>query len=709
MTLPYVTDNEEIENKPAPVSRWRSAVVHGSLVLIGLAILLQAGKLQLVEGNRWAEVATAQQFRRDTVQPPRGTLLDSHENVLVETRELIRVNIVPANVKKNRKYDNPRADLRKELQRLGVSAVTIRRALDTTRKWVPVTTLFLPSQVDKLAPIPGVTFERVQRRQNSASVGMRRILGTVDNSGVARGGLEEELNDWLSGTVGTSALVRDPRGVPVESPLISGVAAQPGHNIKLTLNQSLQEIVERELHNGMVRTGASGGDIVIVDARDGAVLAMAGARNGRPAAATTALTEAYEPGSVIKPFLVARLLDEGRAREDEVINTENGRWKLEGRRNPITDEHKDDYMTVRDIIRYSSNIGAVKLALRLSPSEEYQVLRDFGFGVPTGVSFTSESRGRLRPPHEWSKPTASAYAMGYELSATPLQIAMAYGAIASGGELLQPSLVREIRDANSTLIFRHERRPVRRVLSTEGAKQIQNILASVVDSGTATAARLATFDVAGKSGTARRWEGNSYVPGGYNASFAGMFPAQQPQFVFVARLIDPKGVYFGGVVAAPMVNAVLQAAIAARDGSLDRMALSEVAKNVAPIAARDESPDANQSRSLASRGLAHDEADNVNDTDAVAAPVEPVVSPSRIVVSLKSQENKDNGDATVSRSAADVRDVPYVAGLNVRDAVRTLRAAGFEVRLSKGRSGKTLPAAGARARAGSVVVLEMLP
>lgn len=705
--MTFHPESVEQEQAPMVVSRVRSALVHGGLALFALAIIGRAAQLQLVEGEQWAQVASAQQIRRDTVEPPRGALVDANGNVLVETRELIRINITPRNVRRSKKHDDPKGTLRRQLGRLGVPAVTVRRALDSTVKWVPIKGEFLPSQVEPLVGVPGVSFERVLRRQNSASEGMRRIVGAVDNDGVARGGLEEELDEWLRGKVGTSALVRDPRGIPMETPLLSGTAARPGHTVVLTLNQSLQEIAERELRKGMLRTNASGGDIVIVDARDGAVLAMAGARDGRPAAATTALTEAYEPGSVIKPFLVAHLLDQGRTREDEIIDTENGSWRLEGRRNPITDEHKARTMSVYDVIRYSSNIGAVKLALRMKPAEEYQVLRDFGFGVPTGVSFTSESRGSLRPPENWSKPTASAYAMGYELAATPLQIAMAYGAVASGGELLQPSLVREIRDADGQLLYRHERRALRRVLTSEGARRIQTILASVVDSGTGTAARLATFDVAGKSGTARRAENGRYAPNGYNASFAGMFPAQQPQLVFVARLIDPKGVYYGGLVAAPMVNSVLQAAIATRDGSLDRVALAEVAR---PLPRGSDSTDKGHPDGARRRAVMIASADTVEAPVAKAAPIEPIVAPGRIVVSLVGSDSSVASERKPQRKApVELREVPLVAGLNVREAVRTLRTAGFDVKLVRGKSGRTLPAAGSQARAGSVVALEMMP
>lgn len=698
------------ESAPIVVSRVRSALVHGGLALFAIAILYKAAKLQLVDGEAWAAIALEQQVTRGAVEPPRGTVTDATGKVLVETRELIQLSIDPRNVRKSEKHGDVPAKLRKHLSQLGVPAATIRRALDTTRKHVPIRGEFLPSEIEPIVGLPGVWRTRVLKRQISAPPGIRRVLGAVDHAGVPRGGIEEELDRWLRGSAGTRALVRDPRGIPVETPLLTGTEATPGHTVVLTFNKDLQEIAESELADAMKRTGAMGGDVVIVDVKDGAILAMAGARNGRPSPASTPLTEAYEPGSIIKPMLIGYLLDNGLAREDEMIDTENGRMMEPGRRSPLLDTHKEPEMSVRDIVRFSSNIGAVKLTHRLSHGEEYQVLRDFGFGVPTGVPYPAESRGWLEPPDTWSVITPSQLAIGYEISTTPLQMAMAYAAIANGGELLQPALVREIRDAEQRTVYRHERRPIRRVLSDAGAERMRVILASVVDSGTGTAAGLETFDVAGKSGTARRVVDGKYRDQHYNSSFAGMFPAQQPQFVFVARLIDPKGDYYGGLVAGPMVNAILQAAIATRDGSLDRDALAQVARPVSfepdsATATAAGAPDGGRRTTL--------DVTATTTSDAVVAPVatpvEPVVAPGRVVVSLTSPDSGARGSKRAKHARpSELRAVPLVAGLNVREALHTLHAAGFNVRVVRGSSGRTSPAAGSMARVGSTVALELL-
>ncbi|WP_396219476.1 penicillin-binding transpeptidase domain-containing protein [Gemmatimonas sp.] len=706
----------EVDNAPrfapedagasANVSRVRSMIVHAGLVLFAVAILARAVQLQIVEHDSWLRVADRQHVSQQTVKPLRGAIIDATGTVLVESREQVKLSIAPREIRdvrrKNAKRGDPliktRAAIRSGLRALSVPEAQIRKALDTNQKWVSLPKLYLPSDVERLAGLPGVHVERVRRRINAASDNLRGVLGAVDADDMPVGGIELELDSLLRGRAGSRALMKDPKAGYVESPELSSVDALPGHSVTLTLNQALQEIAENELKMALARTDGTGGDVVILDPRDGSVLALAGVRDGKPASTSTPMALAYEPGSVMKPFLVSRLLDMGKATPNEIINTENGSAMLPGRKRPLTDEHKAAQMPVRDVIRFSSNIGTAKLALRLSPREEFESMRDFGFGSLTGVPYPAESKGSLPLPARWSGTTQTAVAIGYEVTATPLQIALAYAAIANGGELLQPALVKEVRDAQGTTIYRHQRRVVRRVLTAKTASAMRGMLASVVDSGTGTAAELATYDVAGKSGTARRSENGRYLDGKYNATFAGMFPAQAPQYVLVARLIDPKGTYYGGIVSGSLVNGILQAALATRNSALDRNALAEVAKALpVPVA----KPKSEKALALAARDSAR--------RDSLLAPpppkAEPAPAAARVVVALPFVAPP----ALVrdARDARDVRPVPSVFGLDVRQATRTLYAAGFQVSIARGTDVRTRPAAGALLRVGSTVQLEM--
>ena len=689
------------------VHRTRAIVVHGSLVLFALAIVARAVQIQLVDANRWSSAAETQQVRERAVTPSRGQILDANGNVFVETRELMRVTFTPKNLTSFRKRGSKRSDkpvntrliVRQGLKALGVSDSIVRRVMDSTLKWVQLPALYLPGDVERFAGLPGVTRERVLKRIITAPPGLRGVLGTVRDENTPVGGIEQELDTVLRGTLGRDARLADGRGNYIETPALEGLAARPGHAVTLTINQSLQEIAERELADGVTRTGSSGGDVIIMDPRDGAVLAMAGMRNRQPAVTATAMAEPYEPGSVMKPFIVSRAMDLHRIRPDDRINTEGGTWKVAKR--TITDEHKAASMSVRDVIRLSSNIGAAKVAMLLSEREEFETLRDFGFGTPTGVPYPAESRGRL-PAIPWAAMTPTSVAMGYEMSATPLQIASAYVSIANDGELLQPVLVREVRDPDDHVIFTHTRAVVRRVMSPATAKELRTILTSVVDSGTAQAADMSTYDVAGKSGTARRVEGGRYNGRTYNSTFAGMFPAQSPQYVLVVLLIDPQGKIFGGTVAGRIVNAILQSALATRDASLDRRALAAVAK---PLPTRAPKPLSLKAIALAQRDTAR--------FDSLRAPTPPPAAPmavpERIIVSLplKALGGRSLRDTNAMDAAGTIRPVPSVYGLDTRQAVRALHAAGFHVSTQIGTASRTRPSAGTLMRSGSVIVLEM--
>lgn len=695
--------NPDGATTPATLSLARSMIVHGALVLFAVAILARAVQLQIVEHDSWLRVADRQHVDQQTIQPLRGAITDANGTVLVESREQVKLSIAPREIRdvrrKNAKRGDPlvktRVVLRNGLRALSVPESQIRNALDTNQKWVSLPRLYLPSDIERLAGLPGVHVERVRRRINSASDNLRGVLGAVDADDAPVGGIELELDKFLRGQAGNRAVVRDPRAGNVESPELASTEALPGHTVTLTVNQALQEIAENELKRALGRTGGTGGDVVILDPRDGSVLALAGVRNGKPANTSTPMALAYEPGSVMKPFLVSRLFDMGKTTPDEIIDTENGSAMLPGRRRPLTDEHKAPQMPVRDVIRFSSNIGTAKLALRMTPREEFEAMRDFGFGSLTGVPYPAESKGSLPLPARWSGSTQTAVSIGYEVTATPLQIALAYAAIANDGELLQPALVKEVRDAQGAMVYRHERRVVRRVLSSKTARVMRGLLASVVDSGTGTSAELATFDVAGKSGTARRSENGRYLDGKYNATFAGMFPAQAPQYVLVARIIDPKGVYYGGIVSGSLVNGILQAALATRNSALDRNALAEVAKAMPQPVVK---PKSEKALAMAVR-------DSLRRDSLLAPPppkAEPAPAAARVVVALPFQAPK-----ALPLDDRSVRPVPSVFGLDVRQATRTLYAAGFQVSVARGSDVRTRPSAGTLLRVGSTVQLEM--
>ncbi len=649
----------------------RVGVVHGAFVLFAIALVGRAAWVQLGQTDAWRSRARAQQYASTELPAARGAILDAAGTVLVESRALVRLDIAPPELKDV-------AKLRAALQRIGVPAEFVRRATDRKRKWVELPGRFLTTDVADLTGMRGVHPRPVLERVPPATDGLRRLLGTIDNDGRAAGGLEAALDSVLRGTPGRAGLVKDARGRRLQTPEESVTLPVPGHTTVLTLHQGLQGIAERALAEAIVEMGAEGGDIVVLDPHTGEVRALASRRARADASGATALTEPYEPGSTLKPFIAAALIEKDRVRLDERVDTHDGTFTLHGR--TISDVHRAKHLSFAEVIQYSSNIGIVQFAERLSAREEYETLRDAGFGMTTGVPYPSESSGRLRPVKDWSKLSAASLAMGYEISVTPLQLAAAYGAIANGGELLEPQLLKEIRAPDGTVTWRSERRVVRRLMSEGTSRIVRGLLRDVVSSGTATTADLATFKVAGKSGTARRVnaEGGGYEQGKYTASFVGLFPAESPQIVILVKLDNPRGAYYGGRTAAPVTKAVLEAAIAARDAALDRRRLSEVPQRIASVRAT--------------------VPDSVRVAEAEARTAEAERAP--FVVEL-------GVSAPKPRRVVAARTVPDVRGLSTRSAVRELHRAGFRVALTRtGDDSATQPAAGTRLPAGTMVRLD---
>ncbi len=648
----------------------RVGVVHGAFVCFAVALVGRAAWVQLAETDKWRVAARGQQVASAEVPAVRGAILDASGSVLVESRAVVRLAVAPNEVRK------PEA-LAAALRSARVPEAFVRRAMDRNRKWVELPGQYLSTDVAEAMAMRGVHPTEAIQRVAPPTDGLRRLLGTFDARGNAVGGIESALDSLLRGEAGKRALLRDGRGRRMESPGEDGNSPIPGHSVVLTLNQGLQDIAERALDDAVRQMSATGGDIVVLDPHTGEIRALASRRAGAATTGATALTEPYEPGSTVKPFIAAALLDRGLVRLTDSVPTYNGEWRANGR--IIRDVHKARAMSFAEVIQQSSNIGIVQFNERLTARDQYEALRDAGFGMTTGLPYPSESPGRLYPVSQWSGTSRASLAMGYELSVTPVQLAAAYASFANGGELIEPRLVHEVRAADGTVVWRAERRVVRRVMSEQTAKTMLGLLRDVVAGGTATSADLATFEVAGKSGTARRTtsDGRGYATGSYTASFVGLFPADNPQYVILVKLDNPTGAsYYGGRVAAPVSKVVLEAAIAARDAALNRAQLAEAPKRRAP----DSVPADDSARALAT-------AEATADRRAPAYVVElgkPVATTAPIVTS---------------------RAVPDVRGMTTRAAVRELHKAGFRVQLVNAPAGSVSPAAGTMLRSGSLVRL----
>ena len=668
----------------------RVAVIHGFFLVFALALTARAAKVQVADGKQWVARAKRQHYVAAAQSAPRGDILDASGNTLVESQELTRVAVALPEIRDT-------AFVVKALRRAKIDADVLHAAMARRRRWIELPGLYSASDVAGLSRLNGIHLTPVLQRVYANSTGIQRIVGALDNRGQPVTGLELALDTILRGDSARARLARDKSGRALDTPDGWTEDAKPGSTVVLTINNTLQDICERALGIAVDSLHANGGDIVMMNPHTGEILALASKRVGTTSLANTAVTEPFEPGSTLKPFVAATLIDKGRARPSDVVNTHNGQLELDGR--VINDMHKAPQLSLADVIRYSSNIGIVEFGQRLTPRQKYEMFRDFGFGMQLGVPLPAESPGTLREPRQWSKQTPASILMGYEIAVTPLQLVTAYAAIANGGELLEPHLVKEVRSSDGKTLYRAEPRAIRRVMSGETARTVQQMLRAVVEEGTATKADLATFEVAGKSGTARRTSSNAgYTTGNYTASFVGLFPGDDPQYVVLVKLDSPKGAHYaGGDIAAPVTQVVLRAALAARDAALDRQDLAASEK----VAVKDANPLHDHESAIDRHAQIKPHADRVSaasyDPNGNVGKGEEKPAPP-VVIDLPSTSH-------APAVATALRAIPDVRGLSLRAAVRTLHDAGFRVRLIDGPSTSTSPAAGAVAAPGTIVEL----
>ena len=624
-------------------------------ILAGLAgVVLRAGQVQVLQGRRYAEEERAQRTERLTLDARRGGIYDRTGTAIALTQETYHVGIAPNELR------DPARDAATIARALHLPAGTV---LDQLRKrYLYYAGPYSALEVQRIRTIRGVHLEPVLNRFYPSPDFARAVVGRVGTDGHGASGLERNFDSLLAGKAGAAVVLKDRAGREYESPARLIAAPEPGSDVVLTLDAELQEIAERALHQAVRETDAAGGDVVILDPKTGELLAVASERKDG-SSPPSAFTDTYEPGSLAKIFAAAALLELDRVHPADRVSGENGRYKLPGR--PVLqDEHPLQTLTLADAIAVSSNIAMAKFAQRMSPREQYAVLRDFGLGTPTGVEYPSESPGRLRLPSEWSGTSQVSLAIGYEVAVTPLQIAAAYGAIANDGVLLAPALVREVRDPSGDILYRHRTEPVRRVTSPDIARQLRGLLRGVVQRGTGASATLAHFELAAKTGTARRVVHGKYAPNEYTASFAALFPADDPQIVVVVKIDDPdpsKKGYFSATTAAPVTRSLLEQALASRTVTLNEARL----------------------------------------VSAPAAAPAPLVDDDGTVPYVVPWPYRPD---TAARSPGRV--VPDVSGQPLREAVKSLHRRGFRVALRGwGTPDRTLPAAGSTAPAGSIVTL----
>jgi cell division protein FtsI (penicillin-binding protein 3) len=539
------------------------------LALLALWIGAIAARLYHLQVNRheeFARRAERQQQRVIELDPPRGTIYDARGRELAVSVEVESAFAVPREIRDGRAAA---ASLARVLE---ADSGKLERLLLADREFVWVARKLDPPQARRVKDLqlPGIYFlEESKRYYPLREVGAHTLgyVGT-DNHGLA--GLEAMYDKVVAGKPGRRTVLRDARqGMAVPANLPSA-APVPGSDLHLTIDAALQQIAERELAKAIEHYRAQSGSVVLLDPSTGAVLALAswptfdpnrfatatdGERRNRP------VSDAYEPGSTFKMVTAAAALEEGLIDPEEWIDCEMGGITLAGIR--ISDHKAFGALTFRDVIAKSSNVGTIKTSLRLSNASFYEAIRAFGFGRTSGLDLPGESPGLLMPVARWPALAKAYISFGQGIAITPLQLALAFGAVANGGRLLEPYLVRQ--SGSGAGAKAHHPEPVERgrPLSPRTLSVVADLLAGVtLEGGTGKAAVVPGYPVAGKTGTAQKAEpGKGYLANEFIASFAGYAPTAHPAIVAVVVLDDPRGAYHGGDVAAPVFAAIAQQAL----------------------------------------------------------------------------------------------------------------------------------------------------
>jgi len=523
-------------------------------------VTTRLGWLMLVKRGELAAMAERQYSRTVMLQGARGPILDRHgaalatstpaESLFAQPRAMgdpVRIAAALAPI-----IDAPERELHAQLTS-GKSFVWLRRKLPPA----------VAARVRGLGePGLGLLDEPLRLYPNrelaAHVVGFEGVDGGLE-------GIERAWNDVLGGTPGRAIAGRDALGREVVLPQMLAAPA-PGHGVMLTIDSTIQYLAEREIDAAYRRTQAKAAMAVAMDPRTGDILALALRPTFNPNAfhdvpsrdvwRNRAVTDPFEPGSTFKVILAAAALEEGVVHPEDRIWAENGQLTIA--KTTIHDWKKFGWLSFSEVLQNSSNVGSMKVGLALGRDRYYHYMTAFGFGAPTGIGLPGESRGLVRDPQRWSPLSLPTMSIGQEVSVTALQMLAAFGAVANGGTLMQPRLVKAEFDADGREMRRFEPRPVRQVIAPETARTLTRMLVQVVEHGTGHFAAVPGFDVGGKTGTAQKLDPNtrrySRAPG--VLSFIGFVPADDPRLVLLVLLDEPKNEKWGSEAAAPIFSAI---------------------------------------------------------------------------------------------------------------------------------------------------------
>ena len=536
----------------------RIRIFGGLFILAFLMIAGRAYYLQVVQAPDLQSRADQQRQHVVKLAPQRGSIFDRNGDPLAVSLAAESLYADPVQIKNPKQVAGQLAKLLKSSKR------ELTRLLSAKKRFVWLQRKLDPEVAKQVRDlrISGLHFVAERKRYYPQASTAAHVIGFTGLDPKGLEGIELKYDRQLQGEPGRLVSLHDARGrgIAAADQLVQGGKA--GHNLYLTLDRSLQYVAEKELARVVQETHAVGGTIVMLEPASGRILALASQPDYNPNRAghyhaskrrNRAVSDMYEPGSTFKPFLMAAVLEEGLVRPGQKIYCENGRYFVGGK--TIRDHKKFKQLTLKEVLKFSSNIGFAKLGKALERERYHSYIRDFGFGAETGLDLPGEVKGMLSSPSRWFEIDLAAISFGQGLSVTPIQMASAMAAIANGGLLMEPYLVERVVAADGRQIQKRFPQVRHRVVSEKTARQVRDMMIAVTQpGGTGTRAALSGYQVAGKTGTAQKVD---TVTGGYSpdkrvSSFIGFVPADNPALVISVTVDEPKGQTYGGLVAAPV-------------------------------------------------------------------------------------------------------------------------------------------------------------
>jgi len=581
-----------VKNLDPARARWirtRMGVLCGMMGLALGGIVSTAWRVQVEDGPEWREIAEKQRQRRLHVEPKRGTVYDRNGTPLAVSIEVPSVSVDV--VEMLRGVDGKPAQdaaLRDAAVRLGavlgMAPAEVYGKLEARHRFVWLKRRISGEEAaavrdlaDPKAPRPlkGIAIEGEGHRYYPGRELAGAVLGFVAPDGQGKDGLELALDEDLRGKVEDVKGLRDRSGRLIFEGANDQHALQ-GDDVVLSIDEGIQHVAERELDAAMHTYEVKGASLAVIDPVTGEILALASVPGYNPndytdseadARRDRAVTDRFEPGSVVKPFLMAAALHAGTLKPTDSINCEHGIYQVGGI--TVHDTHVNDMLTPTQILAISSNIGALKIGLQLGEPALYAAFRRFGFGEETGVPLPGEAAGVLRPKgRPWVDAETATASYGQGISVTTLQLAMAMGAIANGGKLLEPILVKRVTDAHGDAVRESSVHVRREVVSAGVARTVAEMLTAVTEPGggtlnTGKEAAIPGFRVAGKTGTAQKVDPatGKYSMEKYTATFAGFVPVEHPRIVVAVVLDEPMIGHYGGDLAGPVFRRVAEASL----------------------------------------------------------------------------------------------------------------------------------------------------